>query len=249
MTVVIATVTTKRFRVLQEMVNVAANHPAVQHVIVIWNTPHPMPEEVEDLAYIPSLPGMDRARVTVAVLQVETPANSLNYRYHPSLPIHTEAVVLLDDDLIIEEKTLTNLHAAFKSDPSRIYSFGHPRKVSSTEYSSKRIKDGEANFLLPRMIFHRSFLNVYHDPKYKELRDYVVTQEGHCDDILFAALTSKHTGKPWVQVDAPYGKSRETRTGLSTAHSNRSKLRMECYSFFQSKLDWELPSIEQYQEE
>jgi uncharacterized membrane protein len=68
---------------------------------------------------------------------------------------------------------------------------------------------------------------------------------GHCDDITFAALVTKHTGKPLVQiVDVPYRIGRASRNELVSS-SSRTDDRVACTQFILSALeDHTLPVIE-----
>jgi hypothetical protein len=169
MTVVVATTSIERIASLTQLVHQAARHPAVQQVVVLWNSADDMPKQIQQLARLPSEPGNKQARVTV----IATGSNSLNNRFDPSLlPIHTGAVVLLDDDLKVTQQTFTCLLNAYKQDPSRVYSIGEARYASKSDYLFRDI-EGRENFLVPWMIFHRSFLHVYHDPAFQALRDNV----------------------------------------------------------------------------
>ena len=187
LTVVVATMDIARFQGLKVIVDIASNHPVVQNVVIIWNGPN-MPSEMSQLARNPN----GSARVTV----VQRDVNSLNNRYDPNLPIHTGAVMVLDDDISITKETIDCAFGAWKRDPSRLYSFGEGRFVSSAGYGYKSpVGEPRTNFLLPRMIFHRKFLSVYFDNENQALRNYVDTQGAHCDDIAFTSMVTKYSKK------------------------------------------------------
>lgn len=236
LTVVVATMQLERLEGLREILEVTTHHPAVQHVVVLWNGEE-MPTEVSQL----ERPSNKSARVTV----VHRKVNSLNNRYDPLLPIHTGAVMVVDDDLVISEETIDCAFGAWKRDPSQLYSFGEGRSVTSSGYGYEPgglpIGDDGTNFLLPRMIFHRKFMSVYFESHNRELRDYVDRQEAHCDDIAFASVVTKYTQKPMKHVLAPYEDMAKKGLGWK---DNRIELRHECAKNIVALLDWTMPAAE-----
>lgn len=236
LTVIIASIDPARAQNLGKLVGVASSHPAVQKVVVLWNTPDvPIPDEVNAMAHTPGAASNKKSRIEI----VQGPSTSLNNRYDPSLSIHTGAVMILDDDVIINHSTITCALNAYKADPSRVYSFGLPRRVTTSGYDDIP----PHNFLLPRMIFHKSFMGVYYQSEYDALRNYVNTQKGHCDDILFASIATRHTGKPLVKIDAYM----EDRVDLAlqglTSSPSRGDDRKECAQHILQSLQWDLPTI------
>lgn len=230
LTVVCATMQTERISGLKSIIRVSTQHPVVQQVIVIWNGVG-MPQEIASLARAP----LGSARVTV----IQRDHNSLNNRYDPSLPIHTGAVLILDDDIEIWDVTITKAFEAWKMDHSRLYSFGDQRSVTKDDYTSG--KGSVTNFLLPRMIFHKKFLAVYFSQEYSALREYVDVQEAHCDDIAFSSVVTKYTGKPMVRVQARHRDG--ARQGLGH-QKNRKQKRAQCSSHIIALLGWTMPPIE-----
>lgn len=231
LTIICATRSLDRFDNLKKLVQLARNHPVVQQVIIIWNGPN-LPTEVE------KLPSSTNGEAILTVVHYEK--NSLNNRFDANLPIHTEAVMILDDDLEITNETINCAFNAWKKDKSPLYSFGAGRYVSKDTYSEKDMH-GSQNFLLPRFIFHVRFLNVYSSPKYTNVRNYVDIQEGHCDDVAFSLIISKYTGKPIHYVPAQC----KDRAMKGLAHTeNRYELRKECSRDLIEMIGWELPQLE-----
>lgn len=191
LTIICLSFSLKRLAVLKKLIRIGTNHPVVQHFIIVWNGSD-APQEIRVLEKHPD----GYARVTI----VETQKNSLNNRYDPKLPVHTGAVMILDDDVEIDSSTISCAFYAWKRDPVPLFSFGAGRIVSSKMYISGDVHDKMTNFLLPRMIFHRKYLDVYFQPEYGELRDYVDNQEAHCDDIAFSSVVTKFTQRPIYQL-------------------------------------------------
>ena len=235
-TIVVATMDLSRLPGLKNnILDVAIKHPVVQQVIVIWNG-GPMPEKVAQLAR----PPRKAARVTV----IQKDVNSLNNRYDPSLPIHTGAVMVVDDDMKIQAETITCAFNAWKRDPFKLYSYGEGRSVTPSGYGydspGMTIGDPRTNFLLPRLIFHVDFLAEYFGDKYSSLRSYVDTQGAHCDDIAFAAVVTKYTQSPMHYIPAPYTDKQGAGLGHQT---DRLTLRNECAKEIVKMLDWTMPTV------
>lgn len=230
----------KRIGGLKGILEVATQHPVVQQIIVIWNGPD-IPAEVSELERHPER----SARITVIHREV----NSLNNRYDPLLPVHTGAVMILDDDLVISKETIDCAFGAWKRDPSQLYSFGRGRSVSAEGHEGYRglpVGDAATNFLLPRMVFHRKFMALYFDATNQALRDYVDKQEAHCDDIAFASVVTKYNRKPIKYVPAPCQNTGESGAGLSNV-PNRRESRNDCAKHIVAMLNWTMMAVETVQ--
>lgn len=219
----------------------------VQQIIVVWNGPD-LPKQVIDFK---NLQTKDSARVTV----VHATRNSLNNRYDLSiLPIRTEAVLIWDDDIQLTKQTIDCLFEAWKRDPASVYCVGkgieRVAKQGVYEYSSKKLKT-RYNFLLPRMMFHRRYLEVYFSEKYRSVWQYVDDQPAHCDDVAFLSIVTHHTRRALVHVSvqdsnvnlAPGTKEQKVRLGISY-QQNRTALRRECVDWILTFLGGhELPVV------
>lgn len=233
LTLIVATMQLERLESLKAILEVATKHPVVQQVIVLWNGPD-MPKPVSDLARSP----LRGNRVTV----IQKHVNSLNNRYDPTLPIHTGAVMIVDDDIEIYNQTIDCAFGAWKGDPSRLFSFGAGRHVGSDGYGLNYPPGTPgANFLLPRLVFHRKFLSVYFDESHQKIREYVDKQGAHCDDIAFAAVITKYMNKSMTQVPAPHFD--RALPGMFTK-GNRWNDRDECSKEIVAMLNWTLPDVE-----
>ncbi|EWM20167.1 extl3 protein, partial [Nannochloropsis gaditana] len=231
LTIICAMGNLDRVSFVTNMIAVASVHPVVQQILIIWNGPH-FPDEVAKLTHPPN----GDARVTV----VNYSTNSLNNRYDPNLPIHTGAVMLLDDDLEIAADTISCAFSAWKRDPSKLYSFGAGRAISDNGYTEADVGEVETNFLLPRMIFHKSFLQIYSNEENKPLLDYVDRQSAHCDDIAFATVISKYTAHPMYYIPAYY---KDLALPGISSQKDRCQRRIECALAIQSFLNWTLSTV------
>lgn len=224
LTLVILTQSLDRLQYLKATIDTVGDHPVLQHVIVIWNGPS-MPLEVAQLARHPS----SHARVTV----IQRDTDTWNTRYDPTLPVHTGAVMIVGDGSHVTKETIDCSFGAWKQDPSRLYAFGEGRIANAQGYNHPSEKGTDANFLLPGMIFHKTLLGVFFRAEYAKIRAYVDTQSGHGDDVAFASIVTKYTGKAMVHVPAPY------------RDLDGDEVRSECVKQIIAILSWELPRIEQ----
>jgi hypothetical protein len=256
-TVVIATTDVNRFKNLFELVEQVRADPVVQRVVVLWNCDKSIPNQLSALAQFPTT---EFPLARVSVVSSKDPTMSLNNRFNFDLVVpRTAAVLILDDDLVLDKDVIPKMFQAWKHGPSRVYSFGAPRHVGLDTYRyvdeggvflERHMRIGgdkhkeNGNFLLPRYIFHQSLMRVYFDAKYKDIRDYVTHDVSHCDDIAFASIITKHTQQPLVRVKGVRDMEEKVHAGISN-QDNRLELRAECSKIIINKLGgWVLPDFE-----
>lgn len=254
---------------LNYTVSVASEHPDIARIVLIWNDPN----KTEGLAALEKgFGGHEKVRLVVAN------KNSLNNRYDPNLPIETDAVLVIDDDIILTADTITCTYESWKQDQTKIHSFGTGRIVSKYGYGHCRgncfakTQKFPVNFLLPRMMFHRKYLSIYFSDRYALLREYVDTQEGHCDDIAFSSLITRYYNSSLQYIPAPFAERlsqgmprlkwrnslkgenftlfrmdaamarRTCKMGIWT-QNNRRKLRKDCARDIVTMLNWAMPEV------
>jgi Glycosyl transferase family 64 domain/Glycosyl transferase family 90/Sulfotransferase family len=260
-TVVILTSDPDRFQYLQGIVT-AVSSDIVYSVIIVWNDPsNPAGKtQLEAALDVGKEGGNDKVKI------LQSSKNSLNNRYDPDfLNIETGGVMVLDDDLYILPETLPCVHESWMAyNKTQVHSFGDARSVSPGGYD---LQDEPPNFLLPRMMFHSSLLDLYFEDKHTAIRNYVDNQEAHCDDIAFASITSHFLQKPQVVIPAPHaevwGTTGNVKWGFtqkqdaveipvhqlreSISHQkgvNRQDTRSECVRAIVRMLNWTLPPLE-----
>ena len=240
-TIVVLGHQTERIGGIESIISCVLKSVVVQQIIVVWNGPT-LPKQVSGFK---NMQTKDSARVTV----VKAATNSLNNRYDLSiLPIRTEAVMVWDDDTQLTNQAIDCLFEAWKRDPASVYCIGKgiERVAKLGVYESS--KKGH-NFLLPRMMFHRRYLEVYFSERYRLVRQYVDEHPAHCDDIAFLAIVTKHTSRALVHVSArglDVNLARDLNTsklGLGT-QANRTALRRECTDWIMTFLgNYTLPFV------
>ena len=268
-TLVCLTADTKRWSDLKNIIHTAAAHAFMDRVVIMWNNPtdseggKTIERSVAQMKSRPNMTKYDKIDLMYG------PVNTLNNRYDPSLlKIKTEAVMIIDDDIFVIPDTIPCLFESWQQDKTKIHAFGDARKITDTVYDAAGFvaNKKELNFLLPRMMFHTKYLDVYFSDANTQIRQYVDTQEAHCDDIAFASVVSKSYGGALVHVPAPHAERHSggdmawfnTRnneektidtgllvtTRISTPFEHRKIIRLECARSIVHMLNWTLPTIQ-----
>lgn len=246
LTIVVQGFYEERVKYIESLIKVSMQTKIVQQFIVIWNG-NSVPFSVSNLKRR-QIPG----GLTITI--VHELRNSLNNRFNSSrFNLHTNAVLMLDDDIEINKDTLSCLFNSWKTDPGSVFSVGAHRIVKSDQYKVVELGNNEANFLLPRMIFHRKYMDLYMSPQFNSLREYVDTQEAHCDDIAFSAIVTHTTKRPLVYVKSSKGKSLvvndigiKLKMGLGKQY-RRVELRTECSTWILKFLNNHImPPVQQH---
>lgn len=207
----------------------------IDQVIVVWNSPN----RTFDL-------DLGNSFNHVRVLPMTR--NSLNNRWTETLPhIRTDAVLNFDDDVLITESAILCLFGYFQSQPLRpVGPFVRRHDPQTKSYYMDEILNGQ-NFsiVLPRVLMlHRKYLEDYNATLPMEVKAFVDSQKGHCDDIalntLFAArnVTSLRVILPPESLldffSSCYSQYPAETGGLALV-KNRETLRSECLSYIISR--------------
>ena len=106
-TVILMAFSTDRHKNQHAIMKQLANHRTVFEVIFIWNSP-----KLE----LPQLPTGTRAPIRVVVSE----RNSLNNRWNSSLDVKTDAVLMMDDDMMLPVQTIQSLFKRWQYEPDRL---------------------------------------------------------------------------------------------------------------------------------
>ena len=130
--------------------------------------------------------------------------NSLNNRWIETLRhIETDAVLNLDDDLMIDKSALICMMSYWQEHPDRLVG-PFVRTTKHNKYLVDELLHGEHySMVLPRaMILHRQYLQLYSRMNISILQ-YVDEQDAHCDDIALAFAVYNDTRKPSLRISLP----------------------------------------------
>jgi hypothetical protein len=193
----------------------------VHQVILVWNSPKEPP---------PQIPG-------VIILKMKT--NSLNDRWTETYGhVETDAVLILDDDLLIEKDAVMCMMSYWLDDRNRLVG-PFVRSTEGGRYLQDELLTGQNySVILPRtMILHKKYLKLYSqmDP---DIINYINEQDAHCDHIALNMVVAKVYKKPSLRILLPpqtirdyygvYSEVSRKETGELAIQKGRHELRMEC---------------------
>ncbi|KNC75177.1 hypothetical protein SARC_12292 [Sphaeroforma arctica JP610] len=208
----------------------------VDRIILVWNNPDVAAPEID------------------GVMVLSATKNSMNNRWILPLPyIRTDAVLVLDDDLLVSKDGILCLYRWWCLYPERpVGTFARriETRDDSYEYVMSELfgdreidSKGAYNIILPRIMFLSKNLMSKYAATSKKLLDYVDDQGAHCDDILLNTLSIKDSGTIGLRVVLPrdsvvdcydigFQRGLDGFHGLSnTKGGNRTAMRKQCSKF------------------
>lgn len=202
----------------------------VKEIQVVWSD---LENEPPPFSFLDLKPG------SRPVLFERQKTDSLNNRFRPLLPLQTEAVLSIDDDLLLDCQDLDFAYKVWLSSPKSMVGF-FPRLVTFNEYERKYRYEtswkvvwwqGSYNMILTKCCFlSRDFLYEYQRSMNKETMDYI-DERRNCEDIAMSFVVANATGGiPPVWVKAP-AKDFGTKSGISQGGRHQDE-RSECVNKF-----------------
>nr|XP_061809905.1 exostosin-like 2 [Nerophis lumbriciformis] len=189
--------TYKRDNILLKVLKNCLAAPHLQKIIVVWN----------NIGVAPSQKLIDSlGQHSIPVLFMEQTRNSLQNRLQPFAEIHTEAVLMLDDDVLVSVPDISFAFIVWQQFRDQIVGFV-PRKhveISPGVYNYEDVgltpgQRGERKYsmvLIGAAFFHRRYLKLYRDQP-KAMHDLV--EAGHnCEDIAMNFVVSLHLREIWA---------------------------------------------------
>lgn len=194
----------------------------INKVVLVWNNEDHEP---------PDIPG-------VHVLRRR---NSLNQRWNSTAAvINTEAVLNLDDDVLLLKDGLECLYKGWSANKDQLTG-PVVRRHDGRGYLYKEIglTNRPYSIMLPRiMLLHRMHLEIYETIVDEAIKAYVDAQAGHCDDLVLNLAATKLSGRAPARVIPPRGsvvdffetcyRTEPGATGGLTLDEDRAALRSEC---------------------
>ncbi|KAL6501861.1 hypothetical protein OROGR_026994 [Orobanche gracilis] len=237
MTVMISGYSERRIPLLHSIAAAYSSAPTVAAVLLLWCNPSTPPKTLSDLT---------RNLTVSAVLRA--PSSSLNYRFYPWEMIKTKAVLICDDDIEPDPRSVSFAFAVWRSDPDRAVGFfarshGYDVALRTWVYTMER---GKYSIILTKfMIVNTKYLVKYScDEEYVEARR-IVEDMNNCEDILMNFVVAEENQKGPVMVGAKgggvrdYGDARNDgvaeglrAVGLSSRTEEHMKRRGECIREF-----------------
>lgn len=200
--------------------------PVYKEILLIWNSEQD-----------PPIGNVDRVRV------LKQSKNSMNNRWMLADTLKTDAMITVDDDMILAERSAKCMYSTSKRYPNRIIG-GWVRGICNGKWWSGEKGSSDPScktgtMVENPMIVTRALLRKYASEEFSNLRSYVDSQAAHCDDVLINSVAQRATKKAPVSVAATlehYGHS----SGLFSQGA-RQTLRVECYNHIMANLN--LPAV------
>ncbi|VDL99428.1 unnamed protein product [Schistocephalus solidus] len=183
-----------------------ANLPYLHSVVVVWNGPEPPPVYLR------------WPKLHVPILVVKGEKNSLNNRFAPYDIIKTDALLMLDDDVLLRHDEIILafrlrrvwskiavallFYRVWRENRDRIVGFparGHFWSYSTQEWYYNSDYACEYSMVLTGAAFiHRYYLHAYTYEMPSRIRE-IVDEEMNCEDIAMNFLVSHITRKPPIK--------------------------------------------------
>ncbi|XP_066265789.1 exostosin-2-like [Branchiostoma lanceolatum] len=177
------------FRVITEI----AKTPSLAKILVVWNNQAKSPPQ-----------GSTWPKVNKPLKVIQTTANKLSNRFHPYDEIETEAVLAIDDDIImLTPDELEFGYEVWREFPDRLV--GYPGRVhlwdnatKSWKYESEWTND-VSMVLTGAAFYHKYFGYLYSMAMPGDIKNWV-DKHMNCEDIAMNFLIANVTGKAPIKV-------------------------------------------------
>uniref|UniRef100_A0A2D4P8L9 Exostosin-2 n=1 Tax=Micrurus surinamensis TaxID=129470 RepID=A0A2D4P8L9_MICSU len=177
------------FRVITEVSKV----PSLSKLLIVWNNQNKVPPEE---AVWP--------KIRVPLTVVRTTENKLSNRFFPYAEIETEAVLAIDDDIImLTSDELQFGYEVWREFPDRLV--GYPGRLHLWDHETSKWKyesewTNEVSMVLTGAAFYHKYFNYLYT--YKMPGDIKNWVDAHmnCEDIAMNFLVANVTGKAVIKV-------------------------------------------------
>uniref|UniRef100_A0A8C4QT69 Exostosin-2 n=1 Tax=Eptatretus burgeri TaxID=7764 RepID=A0A8C4QT69_EPTBU len=178
---------------LLRVVTEIARTPSLAKVLVVWNNQNKDPP-----------PSTVWPRLNVPLRVVQTQENKLSNRFFPYEEIETEAVLAIDDDIImLTPDELQFGYEVWREFPDRLV--GYPGRLHLWDHETGKWKyesewTNEVSMVLTGAAFYHKYFNYLYT--YKMPGDIKAWVDNHmnCEDIAMNFLVTNMTGKPPIKV-------------------------------------------------
>ncbi|KAL3697705.1 hypothetical protein R1sor_011781 [Riccia sorocarpa] len=189
-----------RLPLLQKHVRMYSMIPIVHSIYILWSNTSTPDEILEQLNFDEDM--------GAPVYLVRQHSTSLNDRFLPRPYIKTRAVMICDDDITVDPKSLIFALDAWREEQGRIVGFfprSHAYELDSKSWVYVKQQGKYSIMLTKLMILATENLYLYTCEMPRGVKEYV--DEGmNCEDIAMNFLVSSHSGKGPLLVE---GKPRD----------------------------------------
>lgn len=245
MTVVISGYSEHRIPLLQALATIYSASASVSSVLILWCNPSTPSQILSQLSHNLSLYSTINAPISI----LHESSTSLNSRFYPRDALDTRAVLICDDDVELDSKSINFAFNIWKSNPNRLIGFfarSHAYDLNSKAWIYTVSKDKYSIILTKAMIIKREYLWEYScgGGKVNEELRRIVDAEKNCEDILMNFVVSDKVNAGPLLVEAErvrdWGDARnegwagkeEREAGISSRRGQHRKRRGECIREF-----------------
>ncbi|KAF5286151.1 hypothetical protein FQR65_LT12909 [Abscondita terminalis] len=198
--------------------------PSMSKIIVIWNNQRKSPPP---LSAFPN--------ISKPLKVIYTKANKLSNRFYPFEEIETEAILTIDDDIVmLTADELEFGYEVWREFPDRIVGFPSRTHIwDNTTLSWKYESEwtNEISMVLTGAAFHHKYWSyLYTTTMPAEVRDWV-DEHMNCEDIAMNFLVANVTNKPPIKV-TPRKKFRSVNNDMLSADMGHMIERSKCVDRF-----------------
>ncbi|XP_071692185.1 glycosyltransferase family protein 64 C3 [Rutidosis leptorrhynchoides] len=243
-TVLINGYSESRIPILKTVTSVYSSSPSVAAVVVLWGNPNTPTETLVEISHNLSISSPGDAPITV----IRQPSSSLNARFLPRQWISTRAVVICDDDIEIDRKSIEFAFNVWRNNPEQLVGlFGRSHEIDliNRKWIYTVHPDRYSILLTKFMLMKTEYLYKYScegGARMANARS-IVEEMSNCEDILMNFVVANETSLGPVLVGAKrvrdWGDARndggpvdEVAVGLSSRRKDHRKRRGDCIQEF-----------------
>ncbi|XVE71398.1 hypothetical protein DITRI_Ditri10aG0147100 [Diplodiscus trichospermus] len=245
-TVLINGYSESRLPLLESIAATYSASPVVASVLVLWGNPSTPPLTLAQLAHNLSVSSMGSAAISL----VPQATSSLNARFLPRSSIRTRAVLVCDDDVEVDLKTVEFAFRMWKGNPERligIFVRSHDIDMIRKDWIYTVHPDKYSIVLTKFMMMKREYLFKYSCDGGAPMREMrrMVDEMRNCEDILINFVVAEETNAGPMMVAAERvrdwgdprnedddGGSLVRVAGLSSRKAEHRKRRGNCITEF-----------------
>ncbi|XP_014661845.1 PREDICTED: exostosin-2-like [Priapulus caudatus] len=182
-----------RVHSLFEVINRVAAAPSLSKVLVVWNNQNKDPPQTSMWP-----------RINKPLKVVQTRANKLSNRFYPYDEIETEAILAIDDDIVmLTADELEFGYQVWREFPDRLVGF--PSRLNLWDNNTQKWKyesewTSEISMVLTGAAFyHKYYSFLYTTAMPGNIKEWV-DDHMNCEDIAMNFLIANLTGKPTMKV-------------------------------------------------
>lgn len=196
----IVILTYKREQNLINLLGTYVNLPYLNSILIIWNEINTEPSREFKIKFKSQI---DTKRMRI----IKSKTNSLNNRFIPYDLIETDAILSLDDDLMLRPDEILFAFRVWRTNRDQIVGFParyHAWNTNEMKYVYKSQLSCEYSMILTGAAFYHRFYNYYYTFVLNKKIVEKINELNNCEDIAFNMMVSHLTRKPPIKVTTKF---------------------------------------------